>query len=846
MPVMADRVPPAAGRRYALAFVLFFSSGAAGLIYQVAWSRMLSLVIGVTILAITTVVCTFMAGLGLGAWVFGRHARRWGDPLRLYGLVEAGIGAYALLTPLLFHWVQELYGSLSGEWGELQLIFARVVISAAVLIVPTTLMGGTLPLLSRAVSEQGDGKDAARDVGRLYAVNTIGAVVGCLGAGFFLLGELGIRSSLFVAAMLNLAIAAVAIAATRGRDAETAPVSERPAAPADSSTTVIDPTRFDGRMLVLVALFFSGFAALGYEVLWTRALQVYLRTSTYAFSLMLAVYLLGIALGSFAASAPASRSRRPLFGIALCQLGVAASAVLSLAAFPYVEELAFALLGIDRIHTFAQAVALMFGQAALVMLLPTLFMGATFPFGVAAYHRSSEGVEQSVGVLYATNTLGNIAGALVVGFGTISLIGVRHSLVLMVAIDLLVVAMIGARLAPTAVRKVAWGLASVAALAATHIGLSQQIFFDSMKMRPIEEIVYYREGASDTIFVTETRGMKRHRTLIYADGRGAAGTWTLRWNLYLGHLPMLLHPDPQEVLHICFGSGNSVLALTRHDPERIDAVELSPHVRETAEWFWTNENVLEHPKVHLIIDDGRNHLLRTRRSYDVISMEPPTIHAAGVVNLYTREFYTLAHGRLNEGGMVMQWLPTGSMPTDDRARLIRTFTDSFPHSYLFQELDSTQLLIIGTLEPLQVDVDAIDRRLSSEAVVADAAIMETPTGAELLSYFLLGDASTRRLGASHQAVTDDRTIVDYTIPLDMDSGFGLDYMHPLGDEGYSHQQVTLDRLREYAEWQDPVSLIVPDAAQARRVELAIAKRRESPRRTKEMRRKLRALKRQQE
>jgi spermidine synthase len=367
-----------------------------------------------------------------------------------------------------------------------------------------------------------------------------------------------------------------------------------------------------------------------------------------------------------------------------------------------------------------------------------------------------------------------------------------------------------------------------------------------MKTRPIDQIIYYREGASDTILVTESKGLRRHRTLIYADGRGAAGTWTLRWNLYMGHLPMLLHPDPQEVLHICFGSGNSVMALTRHDPERIDAVELSPHIKETASYFWTNENVLDHPKVNLIVDDGRNFLLRTRNTYDVISMEPPVIHSAGVVNLYTREFYELARTKLKPGGIVEQWLPTGTMPKDDRSRLIRAFTDAFPYTYIFQELDSTQLLILGMEEPLLVDVDAVDRRLRSDALAKDALAMQTPSGVEFLSYFLLGDEATRQLGADFLPATDDRTIVDYTIPFDIDSGFGLNYTYPLGEEGYSHQSVTHDRLREYARWQDPASTIIPDPDQARRVDEAIAQRRISSRRSKEMRRKLRALQRQQE
>jgi spermidine synthase len=836
-----------ANTAFLLALALFFTSGVAGLIYQVVWSRLLTLVVGVSIFAITAVICTFMAGLALGSWAVGRWGARWSDPLLAYGLIEGTIGVYAALTPWLFEIAQPLYAWAFQVFDTVGLNVFRVALSAAILLVPTTLMGGTLPLLARAVAARDD--TPARGVGILYAVNTFGGMSGCLLAGFVLLYVVGVRGSLYLAAGLNLAIAAVVIAVQRS-------AHRAPAAPAEPVAAEAGVGDAAGR-LVLALFFLTGFAALGYEVLWTRALLVYLKASTYAFSLMLAVYLFGVAAGSIAASGIAGRSRRPLLGFAVCQLGIVATVVLGMLAFPNLDALGYALIGTHRIETFGLAVALMFAQAALVLLPPTLFMGAAFPFGIAAYHRASRGVGRTVGSLYAVNTAGNIAGSVVVGFVAISAIGVRHSMLVMLSLNLVAAAAALAWQTRARASRLLWAAGAVAVAVALHWSISDQLFYQSLVRRPGAKIVFYREGASDTVAVVE-RTKQKDRTLLYSDGRGAAGTATLPWNLYFGHLPMLLHPDPQEVLHICYGSGNSVLALSRHEPKRIDVVELSPHVKEASPYFWTNENVLQNPRVHLIIEDGRNYVLGTDRRYDVVSLEPPNIYTAGVVNLYTQEFYELVRDHLKPGGIMVQWLPTIQLSEVDRGRLIRAFTEAFPHVTVWQQLITTSLLLVGTLEPLTIDVDELARRLQSEAMARDVAVMnldrskaarsfsetaadgsEPPrpsraTGREMaytfLSFFLLGDEATRALVADYEPVRDDRTLVDYSIPRFVGSGFGFSlYTYAIGSADENPTRVMRERMAEYAEWADSAERIVPDPEQAARVNRAIATRQKSDR-----------------
>ncbi len=797
-------------RVVALMFFVFFTSGMAGLIYQVAWSRLLQLVVGVSIFAITTVICTFMAGFAIGSYLIGRVGERWRDPLLAYAVIEGLIGIYAVLTPWIFELAEPVYVWGFRHLGPFGLNFFRVVLSALLLLLPTALMGGTLPLLARALAATGT--TAAMGTGLLYAVNTFGAVAGCFLAGFLLLGELGISASIYLAAALNVAVfALVLLGRQRPQPAAAAPVGTR-------DVDVAAPLA-EGDSFILWVFFVTGFAALGYEILWTRALLVYLMSSTYAFSQVLSVYLFGIAAGSFVASWIVPRIRRPLIGVAVAQLGVAITVVAGMLIFPRVRPLAMTLIGSTSIDSFGRAVAFMTTQAGLVLLLPTLFMGATFPFGVAAY-RSSRGVGADVGALYAVNTLGNIVGSILVGFFAISLLGVRDSMMSLVAVNLVVVGVVLWRLTGPRPIAIVWPMVAAGLALAAHWGISPRLFFDSITA-PGNRVLYYREGASDTVAVVE-RPKFDDRTLIYSDGRGAAGTQTLHWNLYFGHLPMLLHPNPKEILHICYGSGNSVRAVTRHDPDRIDVVELSPHVREASDYFWTNERVIHDPRVNLIVEDGRNFLLGTDRLYDVISLEPPNIFTAGVVNLYSVEFYELARSRLKSGGIMMQWVPTIETSADDRARLLRAFAEVFPYVSVWQQLASSTLLFVGSTDPVQVDVDEIDRRMQAEEMRKDVEAMGVKNALGLLSFFLLNDASARRLAGQHEPVRDDRTIVDYSMPKFIGSGFGFSiFTLAIGDKDHNPRVVLNERLEEYRGWGDPASSIVADPVQAKRVDRAI-------------------------
>jgi hypothetical protein len=360
-----------------------------------------------------------------------------------------------------------------------------------------------------------------------------------------------------------------------------------------------------------------------------------------------------------------------------------------------------------------------------------------------------------------------------------------------------------------------------------HAAVSTRLLYDKITF-PGNKIVYYQEGASDTVAVVE-RPKEGDRNLIYGDGRGAAATSTLPWNRYFGHLPMLLHPHPKEVLHICYGSGNSVRAVTRHDPERIDVIELSPHVRGASPFFWTNEGAIDDPRVNLIIEDGRNFVLGTERTYDVISLEPPSIYTAGVVNLYTEEFYELCRRRLRPDGVMMQWFPTAELTDEARGSMMRAFADAFPAVTVWQQLQSSTLLMVGTLKPLAVDVDVIERRLQTETMRKDMQAMGLQDAYGFLSLYLLSDEATRKLVQPFAPVRDDRTVVDYSIPKFVGAGFGFGpYAYAIGDPKTDLGRLVFARLGEYAQWHAPAATIVPDPQQARLLDEGIQMRMSGP------------------
>lgn len=753
----------------AAVLLLFVASGATGLVYEVVWTRQLSLVFGVSIFAASAVLAAFMGGLALGSYAAGRWIDRVSRPLRVYALLEIGVGLTALAMPVAFRALEPLYLRVADGLADHFLIFnlARALLASLPLLVPTVLMGATLPTIARGLVDRRD--RIGWSTGLLYAANTVGGVTGCLAAGFLLIPSLGLWTTTRVTAATNLAIAAIVLLG--GFDRRVRPAESAGA----GSAAPIAPL---GRLAVLALFVYaaSGFVALGFEVLWTRTLVLHLHNTSYAFTLMLAVFLAGLALGGALLVRVYDRIRHPVLWLGVVQVGVALSALAAGAMYGSLRDLTRGG-GAEALVSWGQAVGLMGLRAALVMLPSTILLGMTFPLVARAVCSDLSELGRRLGTAYAANTLGAILGALSAAFLLIPALGIRGSLVALSATSALLGAACFAAAAPRG--RALLAAAAVAAAGVPAFLVPPTLFSDAYDS-PGWKLVYYREGITDTTGVyehLETGG----RFLAYGDQRGTAGTFTDSLNRREAHVAHLLHPEPVRSLQIGFGVGNTLAAAALYPSVReLDCVELSPHVRETAGYFWTNQGVLDDPKVRLIIDDGRNYLFRTRKRYDVITLEPPEIFTADVVNLYTTEFYELARRALTEDGLLAQWLPTYTLGERETRMLVRSVAEVFPHTslwlygrYIEGRRPANMLLAVGSNQPLQVDLARLEERMAEAPLREDLVRTEMGTPGDLLSLFLIGGPRLDRWLGEVAPVVDDRTVVDFTTPKLRQAAFGF-------------------------------------------------------------------------
>lgn len=747
-----------------LLLLLFFASGAAGLIYEVVWIRLLSLTLSVTVYALTTVLCSFMGGLALGAALAGNLGRRVRRPLLAYGVIEIAIALTALVTPPILWNLGPLYITFHDLLGGSGVPFAvaRFLLAFGVLLVPCTLMGATLPLLSRAAIAREE--EVAQGAGALYAINTLGAVAGCIAAGFLLIPAEGLGFTNRLAALTSLAVGVVA-AAVGVRIAGT-PVSTAPE-PAPSQWRVRSRTVTIAYLVVAV----SGFTALGYQVLWTRALELFTHNSTYAYSAMLAMFLLGLALGGVVAAAWADRLRNAAFALGLIEIAIGLTVVAALWLYAHFDRLVpAAAIAIGGLHSWLRVVTVIFAEAASVLLATTFLFGLTFPIVARIAVDRLDAVVERIGSAYAANTVGAIFGALIVGFVLLPALGVRGAFLALVMANCAVGAILTVQAART-VRGAVSGLAFAAAVAAGAFWLVPPRLFEQSFARRFGPLLFYREEVTDTIMVS---GDATWRLIRYGDGRGTAGTLTMPENRMYAQIPLMLHPSPRRILEICFGVGNSLASLTTHPVERIDEVELSPGVVAAAPFFAsTNRNALSDPRVHLTITDGRNFLLTSRETYDLIHLEPPELHTVGVVNLYTREFYQLARTHLRPGGIFSTWVNIVMTPEEDLRMAVRTLADVFPYVSIWRGPYGYGWIINGSLTSHAPDLSLLIKKLQQPAVRDDLESIRVYDPFAFLSHFIMAGEEVREFAGEGPLVTDDHSRLDFTVPKSIESSFGF-------------------------------------------------------------------------
>ncbi len=716
------------------------------LIYEVVWQRALGLAFGDDIVGVTVVLVAYMAGLGFGGWYFGRRVDRSRNPLRLFMLLELGIAGTALAAGLISFTLPAVYRSLYwwiGGHGSMAtaLIF---VLSTVVLFVPTALMGGTLPVLSRALIGRSD--EIGTGVGRLYGFNTLGGVLGAVTAGFFLIPACGLRVSTALAAGLNAVIALAVWSIRPAR--EPAPAS--PAAGVDRSF---------GHPWLLILAGGAGLTGMAYEVLWFRGLAVYLTNATYSFTTILAVYLTGFGLGACVVGPFLTRRGSAWMNLFRLQMLIGLYALFSnmfIGRLPGVLYRIASILDDPVFRLFLPGTVL----GVILMLVPTILMGAVFPLLVRAYAPDIKRLGSAVGRLYILNTLGSMAGPLAAYFILIPVAGVLRGVMIVALVNLalaVVTRLLGRpghafRIAPTAVAAAAAGLFIILGLRSVQL-LPPSLYRSATRH---DRVLYYHETSAGTVLVSEDQytGIRA----CYVNNNAVCGTTydALKVVKMLGHLPALIQPASRTALVIGYGIGVTTACLDRHGLERIDCVEIAPGVRRAAAYFSDyNNHSFRSPNVSFIAGDGRHFLSMTRNKYDIISCDP-THPILGCGALYTREYFELCRRHMNPGGVVCQYLPLHKLTPDDFRALVRTFTAVFPHATVW--LGYSHGILMGSDRPVLCDFaqvrgfvrDLADDMLDDPYLLATSLMLDSAAAAE-----------TGRAGRLH---TDDRLFLEFFRP----------------------------------------------------------------------------------
>jgi predicted membrane-bound spermidine synthase len=770
--------------------LLLFGSGYCALVYQTAWLRMLRHVFGASTLASAAVLAIFMAGLGFGGLLLGPRADRRRSPLELYAKLEMGVAVSAGLSPWLVALVGKLYIALGGSesLGPTGGTAVRLALSALVLGVPTFLMGGTLPAAARAAEQASD--QGRRVVGLLYAVNTLGAVCGTLLTTFYALERLGIRKTVWIAALLNLLIALIARNVARGM--EGGAEKEKDTDKNTDRSTDIPARGAAPAWLVTVAAALVGFAFLLMELVWYRMLSPLLGGSSYTFGLILALALLGIGAGGLLYAAGAT-GRRPT--LAAFAVTCALEALFLALPFALGDRIAVAAALLRPLGGagFLALVLTWSAVTSLVVLPAALVAGYQFPLLIALLGGGRDRVAREIGVTYAANTVGSIIGSIAGGFGLLPLLTAPGVWRLVVALLLLLaVATVAADLGRGAPRRAA-GLPLALAAAGLLLCLAPgpSAFWrhspigagrvDTARWHGPNDIRAFAEERRGSV-TWQAEGVESSVAIDVgdeiaflvngkADGSARSDAPT---QVMSGLVGAILHPQPRRALVIGLGTGSSAGWLAAVPGiERVDVVELEPAILRVArECAPVNRDVLKNPKVHVIIGDGRELLLTTAERYDIIFSEPSNPYRAGIASLFTDDFYRAVRQRLRPGGIFLQWLQGYELDAQVVGLVYGTLGSVFPAVESWQ-VHSGDLLLAASAEPLRHDVARIRARVAQEPFRSALAEAWGVSGAEgFYAGYVASDAFTRavaqsrRGGSTTAAVddtinTDDRPILEF-------------------------------------------------------------------------------------
>ena len=750
--------------------VIFILSGVAGLIYEVVWARQLVLVFGNTTQAVSAILTGFFGGMAIGSALGGRIADRVRRTLRMYGLLELALVVIVLLTPVTFRLLHEVY---RGAFNSLEanphlLALVRFGLSLLALGPATILMGATLPTLTRHLSRDSSGLSSA--FGWLYAANTFGAILGTIAAGFILIELLGLTGTLLIGASCSAVAGTVALLLdfTRSPKGTMAEIDSR-AATTTSGAVVAPVAGMRPRVrLALIVAYVSGLSSLGYQVLWTRLLASGTGNSTYVFTAILTIFLIGLALGAAAFTVFRTRIR----AIDLLAIGQVVTALLVLMGM--VTIISRGTPGVLALTTHMRSLVTHFVLPVAVVVLPATFvMGLTFPTTSALVADPEGHIGANTGLLLSANTLGAITGTFLVPFVVIPLVGSPAALGLIALLNVgtgIVLALAGRMEAPVP-RVLTTGAGAVTAVVLVVSLTLGGIFVD-----PNVAWLHTHNG-------TITRSAEDEIASVQAGSiHGVKQLWVTGTSMtiltvdtkLMPILPLILRPNSTTELTIAFGMGSAYRAALNAGLT-VDGVELVPSVPQMLGVYYSDaQQVLSNPRGHIIIADGRNYVELTDHHYDIIVVDPPPpIYSAGVSVISSREFYAAAKARLNPGGVMMQWIPYGSTLDEFKAH-VRTYRNVFPHVIIAFGTGNFGLFMLGSDQPIAFDPAMIRQVLSRPRIVDDlSSAFDSPQHtldgwASLIPtlVWIQGDQVAKFAGDG-PLVTDDHPLPEYFLLRDM-------------------------------------------------------------------------------
>jgi len=787
---------------YRIIFLFFFLSGFSSLVFEVIWSRMLQQVFGTTSFAISTLLTAFMAGLALGSWLGGRLADWVPDKMRAYGILEASVGAFALSVPLLLEGLPLVYGLLFEHFiGDFYLFsLLRFAAVFAILIVPTTLMGATLPLISQWVAERN--RLFQGHIGLLYGTNTLGACAGCLLAGFVFLPTFGLSTTNTTFATVGILLGSLIIATgivLRRLDTGQKPASDSDAQDLDNSqlADIIGGTsRAEDHpnwalRASLIAFGLTGAVAMAYQVLWTRAYLMTLGSSTYSFTLVLTAVLVGIGLGSAAMSPFLKRIGRPVFWFSAVQFGVAASAAIS---FFTLNQIPAWLL--DRLRQpvsdVGEVYLFQFALVALVVFAPSFLQGMSFPLVVRAVTERVQDTASDVGNAYAYNTTGAIIGSFAAGFILMPWLGLQGAIAAVTALNIAIA--VGLAALELTARDGYGGAPWLALCAAVTTAIfvaappldearltsgafraeiAQNITADDALEDHDPEILFYEDGLTSTISV-ERRG---DTLTLKANGKPeASDSADMPTQILVGLLPFIIrsaYPDieagGERAAMIGYGSGVTAGASLQWPLAELDVVEIESEMIGASRHFeHVNHRPLDDHRLNLVESDGRNYLEYTPETFDIIVSEPSNPWISGVSSLFTVEFFERAKQRLEPGGLYAQWVQLYEMEPDNVRTVFRTFDSVFDHVQAFSTTPkSADVVLIGSKRPLPFGADGYRDSWQIESVRDELQRADVHSAHDLYGLLFMNHRQLADFAGDAPLNTDDNGLLEYSAPRDV-------------------------------------------------------------------------------